>query len=94
MGPPLGSILLASTDPERLRAWYAEAFDAVPNRDGFLQFGGVAVLIDQRDDVAERNPEPGRVVINFHVDDVSAAARAVWFRDSEGNVVGISQAVH
>jgi predicted enzyme related to lactoylglutathione lyase len=75
MSTPLGSILLASTDPDRLRAWYAEVFDAVPDRDGFLQLGGVAVLIDGRDDVADRNPEPDRVILNFHVDDAKAAAR-------------------
>jgi hypothetical protein len=72
--PPLGSILLASTDPDRLRAWYEQAFDATPNPDGFLQFGEVAVLVDRRDDVAERTVEPGRVILNFRVDDIHATA--------------------
>jgi predicted enzyme related to lactoylglutathione lyase len=72
---PLGSILLASTDPERLRAWYAEVFEAEPADDGFLFFGDVGLLIDGRDDVAERNPEPGRVIVNFHVRDAKDVAR-------------------
>lgn len=72
--PPLGSILLASTDPARLRSWYASVFGVEPNPDGFLQFGGVGVLIDERDDVAERTVEPGRVILNFHVDDIQDAA--------------------
>jgi len=72
---PLGSILLASTDPERLRAWYAGVFATEPDADGFLHFGDVAVLVDGRDDVADRNPEPGRVVVNFHVDDARDMAR-------------------
>ncbi len=70
--PALGSILLASTDPERLRTWYERAFDATPNPDGFLVFGGVAVLIDRRDDVADSSVEPGRVILNLHVDDARA----------------------
>jgi len=72
---PLGSILLASTDPERLRAWYAGVFATEPDADGFLLFGDVGVLIDGRDDVADRNPEPGRVIVNFHVDDARELAR-------------------
>jgi catechol 2,3-dioxygenase-like lactoylglutathione lyase family enzyme len=72
--PALGSILLASTDPDRLRAWYERVFVVRPNPDGFLELGGVAILIDQRDDVADRTSEPGRVILNFHVEDARAAA--------------------
>ena len=72
--PPLGSILLASTNPTRLRAWYIAAFDPNVNADGFLIFGGVALLIDARDDIAEQTVEPGRVILNFHVDDADAIA--------------------
>jgi catechol 2,3-dioxygenase-like lactoylglutathione lyase family enzyme len=71
--PALGSILLASTDPDRLRGWYERAFDATPNPDGFLVFGGVAVLVDRRDDVADSCVEPGRVILNLHVEDARAA---------------------
>jgi len=37
-------------------------------------FGETALLIDGRSDVAGKNPEPGRVVLNFHVDDARAVA--------------------
>ena len=37
--------------------------------DGFLQSGRVSLLIDDRDDVAARNAESARVIINAHVDD-------------------------
>jgi catechol 2,3-dioxygenase-like lactoylglutathione lyase family enzyme len=70
--PEIGSILLASTDPERLRAWYEEAFGVRADADGFLFFGGVGVLIDGRDDVSDHNPEPGRVILNLHVRDARA----------------------
>ncbi len=52
------SILLASTDPERLRSWYVAALGAEPDADGFLGLG-VGVLVDGRDDVADRTAEPG-----------------------------------
>ena len=74
VAPDLGSVLLASTDVKRLRGWYEKAFDVAPNPDGFLEFGGVSVLIDARDDVADRAAEPERVILNFHVDDARARA--------------------
>ncbi len=72
--PPIGSILLGTRDPARLRDWYRAAFGAEPNDDGFLIFGQVGLLIDERDDVAAQNSEPGRVILNFHVDDARATA--------------------
>lgn len=69
MTPPIGSILLGTRDPDRLRDWYDAAFGARPNDDGFLAFGDIGVLIDRRDDVADATAEPGRVILNLHVDD-------------------------
>ncbi|WP_312874725.1 VOC family protein [Actinomadura litoris] len=70
--PRLGSMLLASTDPDRLRAWYEKAFGLTADMDGFLDFGGVGVLVDGRDDVADRAVEPARVILNMHVPDARA----------------------
>ena len=70
--PTIGSILLASTDPDRLRSWYEQAFGVSPRPDGFFEFGEVAILVDRRDDVAARAVEPVRVILNFHVSDASA----------------------
>jgi predicted enzyme related to lactoylglutathione lyase len=76
--PSLDSILLASTDPERLRSWYAAALDPEENTDvdGYrvLKFGALYVLIDSRADVADKNPEPGRVILNFDLADARAVA--------------------
>lgn len=69
------SILIGSTDPAGLRAWYAQVLGVSVDIDGFLDFGGVAVLTDARDDIAPRTAEPGRVIINYHVPDIHAAAR-------------------
>ena len=73
--PVIGSILLASTDPARLRAWYEHAFGTTADVDGFLRLGDVGLLIDGRDDVAARTAEPARVLINLHVPDAQATAR-------------------
>src|SRR5262245_51817870 len=80
--PALGSILLGTTDPVRLRDWYTAAFTA-SDGDGFTEvtptlfactFGDTSLLIDGRDDVAASSPDPGRVILNFHVDDARATA--------------------
>lgn len=74
----LDSLLLASTDPDRLASWYVAALQ--PEEDNkvdqyrVLTFGGFHVLIDRRDDVANTNPEPGRVILNFDVSDARAVA--------------------
>jgi predicted enzyme related to lactoylglutathione lyase len=91
--PILDSILLASTDPERLHAWYATALepeeDVKVDQYRILKFGSFHVLIDQRDDVGDRNPEPGRIILNFDVADARAiAARlddlgATWLAELE-----------
>lgn len=72
MSTPLGSILLGSTDPDRLRSWYVDAFAATSTEDGPVQFGDVGIVFDHRDDVSAATPEPGRVIVNFHTDDVRA----------------------
>jgi predicted enzyme related to lactoylglutathione lyase len=71
----LGSILLASPDPARLAAWYQAALSASAGSSGFLEFGKVGILIDQRDDVTGQNPEPGRMILNFEVPDARGLAR-------------------
>ena len=103
--PTLGSILLGTADPVRLRDWYAGAF-AAGEDDGFTEvtptmfagtFGDTSLLIDGRRDVADTNPEPGRVVLNFHVDDARAFAEhldslgATWLvelEEREGGLFG------
>lgn len=74
--PTLDSMLLASTDPERLRTWYVAALDPEENTDveGYrvLKFGQFYLMIDTRADVSDKNPEPGRMILNFDVDDARA----------------------
>ena len=71
--PTLGSILLASRDPDRLRTWYREML----GRD----IDGIGLLIVGEEDLAATNPEPARTVLR--VDDALLAA----VRDPDGNLV-------
>ena len=97
----LGSLLLSSTDPDRLGAWYAEALqpsdDAAVGAYRMLKFGAFYVMIDSRDDVGDANPEPGRLILNFDVDDAQATVAridglgATWLaelEDRDGSLFG------
>ncbi|MBQ7808218.1 VOC family protein [Rhodococcus qingshengii] len=82
-GSSISSILLSSTDPERLRDWYAEAFapkvDRTPGEPGYdvLDFNGFYVMLDRRDDVDETNPQPGRMFLNVETDDARSIAQRI-----------------
>lgn len=79
--PTLSSILLSSSNPERLHAWYAEVLS--PDTDEAMQqyrilgYGGVYLMIDTRDDVGAKAAEPGRVILNFEVHDAPAVAARI-----------------
>ncbi len=68
-----GSMLLGTTRPAELRAWYAKALAPESTGDGAIDLGGFLLVIDGRDDVDAKNAEPGRVILNFHVEDFAAA---------------------
>jgi predicted enzyme related to lactoylglutathione lyase len=81
--PKLGSILLSSTKPERLRDWYAAALSAkvekTPGEPAYdlFDFDGFYLMIDTRDDVGDTNAEPGRIILNFEVDDARGTAERI-----------------
>ena len=72
------SFLLSSTDPDRLHRWYVDALrpdvSDVANGYRVLGFDGFFIMIDSRDDVSAKNPEPGRYIVNFDVDDARDVA--------------------
>ena len=69
----LGSILFGSADPVHLRSWYRAAFAPDQPDQGPLNVGGVLLVFERRTDVANKNPEPGRMIVNFHVEDAHEA---------------------
>ncbi|MFD0689873.1 VOC family protein [Actinomadura fibrosa] len=70
----LGGLVLGSADPERLSAWYREAFAPSADPGTVLMIGGNRLVFDRRDDLERSAREPGRILINFYVDDIAAAA--------------------
>ncbi|GAA4976912.1 putative enzyme related to lactoylglutathione lyase [Nonomuraea thailandensis] len=70
-----GSLLLGSTQPEELREWYRNALAPEHQGEGPLDLGGFLLVIERRDDVEAKNDEPGRSILNFHVDDFDAAEK-------------------
>jgi predicted enzyme related to lactoylglutathione lyase len=79
--PTLMSLMLSSTDPERLHRWYTTALpptsDDQQGQYRILDYGGFYLFLDSRDDVGPKTAEPGRVVLNFDVDDAHGAAARI-----------------
>jgi predicted enzyme related to lactoylglutathione lyase len=70
----LGGLVLGSDDPARLSAWYRAAFAPSAGAGTVLRVGGTRLIFDRRDDLGQRTREPGRILINFYVQDISAVA--------------------
>jgi predicted enzyme related to lactoylglutathione lyase len=70
--PKPSSILLGTTHPEELREWYRNALAPEYKGEGPIDLGGFLLVIEKRDDVEAKNGEPGRFILNFHVDDFDA----------------------
>jgi catechol 2,3-dioxygenase-like lactoylglutathione lyase family enzyme len=92
--PKLGSLLLGTTRPAELRDWYRAALAPDHQGNGPIDVGGFLLVIDGRDDVGDRSPEPGRMVLNFHVDDFDAveaqlrSAGVEWLTPAEDRPSG------
>lgn len=70
--PKPGSILIGTTRPEELRSWYGALLSVEPGENGVFDLDGFLLIVDGRDDVSAENNEPGRSILNFHVDDFGA----------------------
>lgn len=73
-GIRLGGLVLGSEDPERLGAWYRAAFAPSAEPGTVVMVGGNRLIFDRRDDLEQSAREPGRILINFYVDDIEAVA--------------------
>ncbi|GGC54746.1 VOC family protein [Hoyosella rhizosphaerae] len=78
--PTINSALLSSTNPERLRDFYAASFGIAPEAtpDGgyhVITFGGFYLMFDSRDDVSDTAPEPGRIIFNIEVENAPTIAQ-------------------
>ena len=100
----LGSIMLGTTDPDRLHRWYTTALPPdTDSREGdyrILGYGGFYLFIDGRDDVQATHPDPARTLLNFDVEDASGVAGrlddlgATWvapLEDRDGSLFATAQ---
>jgi predicted enzyme related to lactoylglutathione lyase len=89
-GAYLHSLVLGSSDPKRLAAWYQAAFAPdVEITDSMLHLGQGTFVFEQRDDVAAQAAESGRIIINIRVDELPVLVAHLekldleWIRPAE-----------
>jgi uncharacterized glyoxalase superfamily protein PhnB len=70
--PKPGSILIGTTRPVELRDWYSKLLAVGHGDKGVFDLDGFLLIIDERGDVGGKNNDPGRSILNFHVDDFEA----------------------
>ena len=70
--PPLGSLLIGSSQPTEMKDWYRRAFDVSENQMGAFDFGGVQLFIEGHSEVSGPAKEPARIILNLNVDDARA----------------------
>ena len=96
-------VRLPAKDLARAKRWYAEKLGLLPSeeRDGGLRYECDAEVSELRGPgvVFEDYRIPGLAMANNIVDipdnypSNGRGERGAWFRDSEGNMLGISQAI-
>ena len=67
--PPIGSLLMGSSQVDDMKTWYKRAFDASENDMGAFEFGDVQLFVEEHSDVSGPTKEPARVIVNLSVDD-------------------------
>jgi predicted enzyme related to lactoylglutathione lyase len=72
MAPPIGSLLIGSSQVDAMKDWYRKAFDVKENDMGAFEFGAVQLFVETHSDVSGPAKEPARVLINLDVDDARA----------------------
>ncbi|MCO5969036.1 VOC family protein [Actinoallomurus soli] len=68
----LGGLVLGGDDPDRLSAWYRAVFVPSAEPGTVLTVGGSRLIFERRDDLEKSAREPGRILINFYVEDIEA----------------------
>jgi len=87
--PPIGSLLVGSSQAAALKDWYRQAFGVTENDMGSFDFGGVQLFIEEHSEISWPTKEPARVIINLNVDDCRAlesqlkAQNVTWTRPVE-----------
>jgi predicted enzyme related to lactoylglutathione lyase len=75
MAPPLGSLLIGSSNVDAMKDFYRKGFDVTENDMGAFDFGGVQLFIEEHTEVKGPTKEPARVIINLNVDDAKSLGK-------------------
>ena len=95
MAPPIGSLLVGSSNVDTMKDWYRRAFSVKDNEMGAFEFGPVQLFIEEHSEVSGPTKEPARVVINLNVDDCRDIERhlegvgVTWIRKVEQMPFGL-----
>jgi predicted enzyme related to lactoylglutathione lyase len=93
--PPIGSLLVGSSQVDEMKTWYRRAFDPVENEMGAFEFGPVQLFIEEHSEVKGPAKEPARILINLNVTDcrgLEAHLRDLgvkWIREVEQMPFGL-----
>jgi predicted enzyme related to lactoylglutathione lyase len=72
MAPPIGSLLVGSSNVATMKDWYRRAFDVSENDMGAFEFGPMQFFIEEHTEVRGPTKEPARIIVNLNVDDCRA----------------------
>lgn len=93
--PPIGSLLIGSSQVAAMKQWYENAFGVTANEMGSYDFGGVGLFIEEHSQVSGPTKEPARIIINLNVDDCRAleshlkSQNVTWEREVEQMPFGL-----
>ena len=93
--PPIGSLLVGSSNADAMKEWYRSAFGVKENDMGAFEFGPVQFFVEAHSEVSGPNKEPARVIINLNVDDCRAIESHLkkqgvkWVREVEQESFGL-----
>lgn len=85
--PPIGSLLVGSSQVDVMKEWYRKAFGIKENQMGAFEFGPVMLFIEPHSEVSGPAKEPARIIIDLDVTDCRAMERQLkeqgvtWIRE-------------
>src|SRR4051794_2985388 len=73
--PPVGSLLIGSSNVDAMKEFYRKGFDVTENEMGAFDFGGIQVFVEEHSEVSGPTKEPARVIINLNVTDATSLGK-------------------
>jgi predicted enzyme related to lactoylglutathione lyase len=93
--PPIGSLLMGSSNVDEMKKWYRRAFDPSENEMGAFEFGAFQFFIEEHSEVSGPTQEPARCIVNLDVSDCRGLEEHLrdmgvkWIREVEQMPFGL-----